>query len=56
MTVLDQDTERSDAGLRVNILIFTLGAPAGDEAGHPVIRVLQRCGGKRHHGGHVGPA
>ena len=28
--LLDQDSERSDASRRVNSLIFTLGAPAGD--------------------------
>ncbi len=28
--LLDQDSDRSDASRRVNSLIFTLGAPAGD--------------------------
>ena len=32
---LDQDTDRSDASRRVNSLIFTLGAPAGDRSRPP---------------------
>ena len=33
--LLDQDTDRSDASRRVNSLIFTLGAPAGDRSRPP---------------------
>ena len=36
---LDRDTDQSDASRRVNSLIFTHGAPAGDETSHPAGRM-----------------
>ena len=44
--LLDQDTDRSDASRRVNSLIFTLGAPAGDRSRPPGGPGAHQCGGK----------
>ena len=44
--LLDQDTDRSDASRRVNSLIFTLGAPAGNRSRPPGGPGAHHCGGK----------